>query len=458
MTALYFLLPHKFRWALLLVASIIFYIDFIPSYIFILAFLILVDYVAAIFIERAQGMRRKIFLIVSIVANVGLLATFKYYNFFVENLTILAGIIHWNYSLPTLALILPLGLSFHTFQAMSYTIEVYRGKVKSERHLGIYALYVLFYPRLAAGPIERPQTLLSQFYEKHEIDWARIGSGLRLMLFGFFKKIVIADNIALIVDRVYNYPTQFQGASLIFASVLFTFQLYADFSGYSDIAIGSAKVMGFNLTKNFNRPFASKSISEFWQRWHISLSSWFRDYLYFPLGGSRVSAVRWLFNIMIVFMISGLWHGAQWTFIIWGALHGFYIVSEKFLKKLVGRIWNFLQIPATFGFTVFAFIFFRANSLKDALYIISHSFTGLSWNISMEQFARSLGVAPFTIFQIAIALIFMEIIQFIDRDGVVLDTVSKRPFWIRWTVYNALILAIIFFGYFGERQFIYFQF
>ncbi|OFZ56311.1 MAG: alginate O-acetyltransferase, partial [Bacteroidetes bacterium RIFCSPHIGHO2_02_FULL_44_7] len=304
-TTLYFILPHRFRWFLLLIASCIFYMAFIPAYILILLVTIVVDYIAGILIEKSQGKKRKLYLLISIVANIGFLAFFKYYNFASTNLTELAQFLHWNYSVPVLSIILPIGLSFHTFQAMSYTIEVYRGKQVAERHFGIYALYVLFYPQLVAGPIERPQNLLHQFREEHSFDYRRVTDGLKLMLWGLFKKVVIADRAAVFVDTVFNSPGDFQGVSFIIAAALFSFQIYCDFSGYSDIAIGAAQVMGFKLMDNFNRPYFSKSIAEFWKRWHISLSTWFKDYLYIPLGGNRVGKPRWYFNLFFVFLLSG---------------------------------------------------------------------------------------------------------------------------------------------------------
>ncbi len=286
-TLLYFLLPHRFRWLHLLAASCVFYMFFIPAYILILAFTIVIDYFAGILIENARGKSRKIFLATSLAANIGVLFVFKYYNFFSENLAQIASLLNVEYALPALSILLPVGLSFHTFQAMSYTIEVYRGNQKAERHFGIYALYVMFYPQLVAGPIERPQSLIHQFYERHDFDSNRVSNGLKLMLWGLFKKIVVADNLAVFVDAVYNQPRAWDGVNLIIATIFFAFQIYCDFSGYSDIAIGAAEVMGFKLMTNFNRPYHSKSISEFWKRWHISLSTWFRDYLYIPLGGNR---------------------------------------------------------------------------------------------------------------------------------------------------------------------------
>ncbi|MEI9935338.1 MAG: MBOAT family O-acyltransferase [Ferruginibacter sp.] len=302
-------MPHKFRWILLLTASCIFYMAFVPVYILILIFTIINDYIAGIIIENAQNKKRKLFLVLSIVSNVGVLAFFKYYNFFIENVNALLHSLHvTTYSVPLLSILLPIGLSFHTFQAMGYTIEVYRGNQKAERHFGIYALYVMFYPQLVAGPIERPQNLLHQFWEKHSFSSQRLLDGLRLMLWGFFKKVVIADRLALYVNAVFNFPGNYHYLNLIIATLFFTIQIYCDFSGYSDIAIGAAKTMGFDLMTNFNRPYFSKNIQEFWAKWHISLSTWFKDYLYIPLGGNRVKVSRMYLNIAIVFLVSGLWH------------------------------------------------------------------------------------------------------------------------------------------------------
>ncbi len=289
-TALYFVLPHKYRWAMLLAASCIFYMVFIPAYILILASTIIVDYIAGIYIERSTGARRRLFLIISIISNVGFLAFFKYFNFLNGNIAFLARLIHWNYPINVLYIILPIGLSFHTFQAMSYTIEVYRGTQRAERHFGIYALYVMFYPQLVAGPIERPGRLIHQFYEEHHFDYVRVTSALKLMTWGLFKKVVIADRLAMIVNPVYNNPAQYNGMTLALATVCFAYQIYCDFSGYSDIARGSAQAMGFDLMDNFNRPYFAKSIAEFWKRWHVSLSTWFRDYVYIPMGGEQGAA------------------------------------------------------------------------------------------------------------------------------------------------------------------------
>lgn len=474
-TALYFLLPHRFRWALLLAASALFYMAFIPKYIFVLLALIVVDYSAGILIERSAPEKRKWFLILSILSTCVILFIFKYFEFFSVNLTALAQFLGWNYSFGFLKLILPLGLSFHVFQSLSYVIEVYRGKQKSERNFGIYALYVMFFPQLVSGPIERPYNLLHQFYEKHTFDYERVASGLRLMLWGMFKKVVIADRLALFVNQVYGDPMSFEGISFLMATFFFAFQIYCDFSGYTDIAIGAARVLGFNLMKNFNLPYFSKSIPEFWTRWHISLSSWFKDYLFVPLYmsfpfGKRLKVSKAFLSIIIVFLISGLWHGANWTFVAWGGLHGLfyavYLASAVFWRKLPG----FFQMAATFSMVSFTLIFFRAQSMQDAFYIVSHLFSNVGNFIAMGlesimrfQFGQGIfspilvgqTLQNFVLAMLALGVLFaVEIVQFRGKGHFEL-----KPLWMRWSAYYALILAILFFGVFDKvQQFIYFQF
>ena len=347
-TLLYFILPQRWRWAILLAASATFYMAFVPSYILILFFTILVDYNAGLWIERSAGHRRRFFLVLSLVANIGVLAFFKYFNFMNANLRELAHFLHWNYPVPLLQILLPIGLSFHTFQSMSYTVEVYRGRQAAEKHLGILALYVLFYPQLVAGPIERPQNLIHQFREVHRFDEDVFLSGVRLMLWGLFKKCVIADRLALYVSQVYDHPFQYRGLPLLVATVFFSVQIYCDFSGYSDVAIGSARSMGFRLMQNFNRPYGADSVPEFWRRWHISLSTFFRDYLYIPLGGNRTAPARWCSNIMLTFLISGLWHGAAWNYILWGgdsrALHDHFAAHRR-ITQGVGRDRRLRECP-----------------------------------------------------------------------------------------------------------------
>ena len=461
-TTLYFLIPHKFRWFLLLAASCYFYMVFVPIYILILGFTIVVDYFAGIYIEKSKGKKRKFFLTASLIANIGVLAVFKYYNFINNNITELLHGFNWTNPIPHLSILLPVGLSFHTFQAMSYTIEVYRGKQPAERNFGIYALYVMFYPQLVAGPIERPQNLLHQFYEKHSFDYHRVSDGLKMMLWGLFKKLVIADRLALYVNAVYGNPEQHTGLSLLVATIFFSFQIYCDFSAYSEIAIGAAKVMGFKLMTNFNRPYFSKNIAEFWKRWHISLSTWFKDYLYISLGGNKVSIPRWYFNLFFVFLISGLWHGANWTFIIWGALNGFYLVAALITKPLTDKIgkisglskikWlnELFNILFTFTLTSFAWIFFRANTVSDAFMVIK--------KIARPEgplFYENISVIVYCIFGI-IFLLATEFKKEYFHDGYSLMNHKNRL--VRHLAFATIILLILVIGVLDGGQFIYFQF
>jgi D-alanyl-lipoteichoic acid acyltransferase DltB (MBOAT superfamily) len=470
-TALYFLLPHRGRWLLLLGASCVFYAYFIPKYLLILGFTIVVDYFAGILIENAKGRRRRLALGFSIAANVGVLALFKYFNFFNENLAALSQFLGWNYGVSSLALILPIGLSFHTFQAMSYTIEVYRGNQKAERHFGIYALYVMFYPQLVAGPIERPQNLLHQFYEVHSFDYDRITSGLKLMAWGLFKKTVVADRLARFVDYVYVAPSQFNGPVLAVATVYFAFQIFYDFSGYTDIAIGAARVMGFELMRNFDCPYHAKSIAEFWRRWHISLSSWFRDYLYFPLGGNRVPKIRWYINIVIVFVVSGLWHGANWTYIIWGALHSFFLVfgaaTQRVRAQLAQavrlvqypRVHSLTKVLATFLLVCFAWIFFRANSFHHAIQVCGGIASGWGDLLHPGRLIRERNgtVLGFRIGAL-LGVVVIELGQLFQKRNNVLARIACQPWWFRWSLYYGIVAAIFFFHVRDGDRFIYFQF
>ena len=435
---------------------------FVPIYILILGFTILIDYFSGIYIEKAIGKKRKLILLFSLIANIGVLAIFKYFNFLNENLSFLMHGFGSANPIPYLSILLPIGLSFHTFQAMSYTIEVYRGHQKAERHFGIYSLYVMFYPQLVAGPIERPQNLLHQFREKYNFEYERVVEGLKLMLWGLFKKLVIADRLAIYVDTVYNNPMHHGGMTFIVATIFFAFQIYCDFSGYSDIAIGAAKVMGFKLMTNFNQPYFSKNISEFWKRWHISLSTWFKDYLYISLGGNKVSIPRWYFNLFLVFLISGLWHGANWTYIIWGSINGFYliftIISQGFrdkMNKLTGLkripvLYHSSQIFITFLLACFAWIFFRANNVNDALVIVKKIST-FSGSIFMEN--------PSMMIYSLSAIFFLLIVEFKKEYYKGEFSFFKHKNWfVRNLSYASLVIMILLFGVFDGGQFIYFQF
>ncbi len=450
----YFTIPHRFRWIWLLFASCYFYMSFIPVYILILGFTIVVDYIAGIYIERSESKKRKLFLVLSLAANIGVLMFFKYWNFLNENLT---ALLHKDQAtLPYITILLPIGLSFHTFQAMSYTIEVYRGNQKAEKHFGLYALYVMFYPQLVAGPIERPQNLLHQFKEKHEFENQRVVDGLKLMLWGLFMKVVIADRLAMYVDAVYENSSQHGGKTLAAATIFFAIQIYCDFAGYSNIAIGSAKVMGFKLMTNFNRPYFSRSISEFWTRWHISLSTWFRDYLYISLGGNRVSIPRWYFNLFIVFLISGFWHGANWTFVAWGALNGIYLIFALITKDWQDHLWknnfisNTVQCLITFILICLSWVFFRADSIQEANLIFTKIFS-FDGKLFYDQ--------PSTILYCLLGISILFFVESFDHKHNELLYILNKPKGIfRQFSYALLLVMIVMIGVLEGSEFIYFQF
>lgn len=461
-TPLYYLLPHKFRWFHLLVASCWFYMAFVPVYIVILFATIIIDYVAGILIEQAQGKARRYYLVLSLVANIGVLFVFKYYNFFIGNINAASGL-----SIPLLTILLPIGLSFHTFQAMSYTIEVYRGNQKAEKHFGIYALYVMFYPQLVAGPIERPQNILHQFHERKSFSYENVVNGLKMIAWGMFKKVVIADRLAVYVNEVFDHHTQYEGIPVIIACVFFALQIYLDFSAYSEIALGCAKTLGFDLMVNFRSPYFARSVAEFWSRWHISLSTWFRDYLYIPLGGNRISKKRTVLNQFIVFMVSGFWHGANWTFIFWGFLHGTYVSVENVLKnKLSFRTPLFLKRLFILALITFAWIFFRATSMAQAFEMIASSFHHIPQQLS--AIASNADLARLKLLYVNkessilfLSVIFCTLVFIVEsrqKERNIADYFASLSKPVRYATYLILIYGSIIFGIFEKNQFIYFQF
>ncbi|MES2796972.1 MAG: MBOAT family O-acyltransferase [Bacteroidota bacterium] len=469
-TPIYFWLPQIHKWKWLLAISCYFYMIFLPIYILILGFTIVIDYFAGIYIEKTIGSKRKLYLIISLIANIGVLAVFKYYNFLNEILTTFINKAGYYNPAPILTILLPVGLSFHTFQAMSYTIEVFRGNQKAERHFGIYALYVMFYPQLVAGPIERPQNILHQFYEKHSFEYQRVADGLKQMAWGFFKKIVVADRLAVFVNTVYNSPGNYEGFPLIVATIFFSIQIYCDFSGYSDIAIGAAKVMGFKLMKNFDKPYFSASISEFWKRWHISLSTWFRDYFYISLGGNRVVKWRWYYNLFLTFLLSGLWHGANWTYVIWGGLNGFYLILEaatlpfrlNLLEKIgINRnsaILKVFSIGITYILICLAWVFFRASDLEAALYIIKNMPVNINQSMKV-LFTANFGLDLYGYIIAILSILTLFFVEFFQTKHSVLEWLKYKPTAFRYSLYILLISVILFIGSFdANQQFIYFQF
>jgi alginate O-acetyltransferase complex protein AlgI len=464
----HFALPHRYRWALLLAGSCYFYMAFIPVYILVLGLSIVIDYFAGIWIEDAPAWRRRTLLVVSLFANIGLLAVFKYYNFINENVAELAAVLGWNYGVSSLSIILPIGLSFHTFQAMSYTIEVYRGAQRAERHFGIYALYVMFFPQLVAGPIERPQNMLHQFRVPTTIDAVRWKSGLKQMLWGLFKKVAVADLVAPVVGTVYDSPERYSGPVLLLATVFFAFQIYCDFSGYSDIAIGCARLFGYDLMTNFRQPYFARSISEFWRRWHVSLSTWFRDYVYIPMGGNRVGPIRCAVNLLVVFALSGLWHGAAWTYVIWGALHGSYLVLSQWLQAPRAAAVRLLRLEAfptmlaalqmswVFLLVLVGWVFFRAGSVADAIHILTHLH-------HLDGLHRAdLFVLGLPRFEMVVAFVTIGIVLLVEwLEAFRIEWIHRtwrgsRAF--RWACLAACFYGIVLFGAFEKVQFIYFQF
>lgn len=457
-TILFYLLPYKYRWLHLLAASCYFYMFFIPQYILILLVTIIIDYAAGIFIEKETNLkRRKTWLVVSIISTVSVLFIFKYFNFFNQNILELSHILGFYYPEKFISIALPIGLSFHTFQSLSYVIEVYRGKQKAEKHFGIYSLYVMFYPQLVTGPIERPQNLLRQLREIQKFDYSNLRDGLRLIIWGLFVKMVIADNLGSYVDQIYNNPTEHSSLSIAIGLIFYSFQIYGDFFGYSTIAIGCAKAMGFNLIDNFKNPYHSQSISEFWQRWHISLSTWFRDYVYFSLGGNRVKISRWMINIIIVFALSGLWHGANWTFVAWGLAHGLLYILETLINKILPQNGNPSRLFTTikksilifknFIFVTLIWVLFRSVDIAH----VKNIFTSLVNNINIQD---NFTVKPIHWF----FLVFFLVIDNFLKDTRFDKWTSNIPLLARWSVYLLLIYFTITFSSVVSYPFIYFQF
>jgi len=472
----------------LLAASLFFYAYWNPAYLGLILISVAVTWVSGLLMEDRDVQKRRLILAGSLLINLGILFFFKYYHFAVDSVRFFA---HGRIPFPSFDVLLPVGISFYTFQALGYSIDVYYGRVKAERNFITYALFVTFFPQLVAGPIERTGNLLPQFKVNHEFDYDRVTSGLRLAAWGIFKKVVIADRLAIYVNGVFGNPSVYPAASLALAVFFFTFQIYCDFSGYSDIAIGCARVLGFNLMSNFRQPYFSRSIAEFWRRWHISLSTWLKDYLYIPLGGNRNGEVRRSVNLLLTFLISGLWHGAAWHFVAWGALHGlFQIIGRNTapFRNTIGskvglpeesRLRKAIQVCVTFTLVCFAWIFFRANTITDA-FLITAKLTELP--AELAGYARMLsqnGIAGTvrTAFQVGIDVshpiqdfgltnlglsgIFIAILLINDvlMRKMPDETILKQtPLVLRWAGYYALLLTILLNWNAGSSQFIYFTF
>lgn len=461
----YWLVAKKIttRNIVILTASYLFYGWWDWRFLFLIIFSSFVDYFVGWQLGKAkQVSTRKRLLLGSIISNLGLLMYFKYANFFIDSFVQSFRFFGAEIEPVTLNIILPVGISFYTFQTLSYTIDIYYKKIEPTKNLLAFFSFVAFFPQLVAGPIERAKHLLPQFFVVHKFNYRYVRSGFLLMAFGLFKKMVIADRLGILVNQVYNDPTSYSGGALIVATIAFAFQIYCDFSGYSDIAIGASRTLGFDLMKNFDAPYFAKSITEFWRRWHISLSTWFRDYVYIPLGGSRKGNFRLYLNLFIVFVVSGLWHGAAITFIIWGAIHGVIIVLEKAFTNMGLKVNrnNYLAstffIPFTFIIACFAWIFFRANSFSDAMYVSKNIF---DLTESTSFFMLGLPVHEFLVGLLAILLLLL--FDAIHRKYNAIKILDKFHFVFRQLFYVIIIMCIIIFGIYGEEgvsEFIYFQF
>lgn len=456
----YWIIPQKFQWLVLLISSYYFYMNWNVKYSLLMFFITLVSYTFALLISKFTRYK-KLLLNISLLLCLACLFFFKYFNFLAESIYNLYRGIGFTGNRLVINVILPVGISFYTFQAMSYVIDVYRGKVKPETHFGKFAAFISFFPQLVAGPIERTENLLPQIKEARTFDYDQATYGLKLISWGVFKKIVIADMAAMTVDNIYNSLTYYKGFALFGATIIFGLQIYCDFSGYSDIAIGSAKLLGINLMKNFNSPYFSCSIKEFWSRWHISLSTWFKDYVYIPLGGSnKNNRLKTCINLLITFLVSGLWHGANWTFVIWGLIHGMLRTLEYLFANVKKRKKSILNMVIIFFLVSFAWIFFRAQSLDEAIYVIKYSFTGIS-NLK-EYICRGIEDLDFNnkiLATYAISLSMLFAFDWISLKRDVIECIGKLSPMIRWTIYILFIWFVIFMAPVkSSNEFVYFQF
>lgn len=479
----YFVIPQKIKWIWLLLASYYFYMCWNPKYALLMFASTLITWLSGFFIDRFNRVQppkksqalKKLTVAVSFSANLAILFFFKYFDFAVDNINHLLSALNIQLINPSFDVILPVGISFYTFQALSYTMDVYREEIPPEKNLFRYMLFVSFFPQLVAGPIERSKNLIHQLREKHSFSISNMKNGLLLMLWGYFQKLVIADRAAIAVNNVYNNYQNFGSVELILATLLFALQIYCDFSSYTDIARGAAQVMGFKLMDNFQQPYFSRSIAEFWRKWHISLSGWFKDYLYIPLGGNKKGKVRKYINIMIVFLTSGLWHGASWHYVIWGALHGAYQVIGGITLPIRQKLCTvfsidrnthahrFVQRIITFILVSFGWIFFRANTMSDAIGITKTIFTVQNpWVLTDGSvFAMGLDTKQLLVIAAAAIVLFsVSSMHYLGKNmrGMILGT----NIFIRWSIVFIMLFTVLIFGIYGpgysESQFIYFQF
>lgn len=460
----YWKLNTKIQWIVLLAASYYFFASWEPAYLGIIILTTVINYYCALAMHTSPK-RKKLFLYTALLADLGTLFIFKYFNFFSYTTIQLLHFVRLSVTMPQFALLLPLGISFYTFQTIGYMVDVYRGKMTPEKHLGYFALFVCFFPQLSAGPIERAGELLPQLKKTHDFQYLQVVSGLKLFTFGLFKKMVIADNLAIIVDRVFNSLPNYKGFSLVAAVVLFSWQIYTDFSGYTDMARGVARMLGFDLVENFNLPYFATSVRDFWRRWHMSLSRWFKDYIYIPLGGGRRGLVRACVNTLIVFTLCGIWHGAAWNFVLWGAFHGLVMAGERIVESLTG---NRIRVPAlfkviyTYSVICVSWVLFRANTLSDAVYILKYAPVGLKHFISLPYLWASVSqlfitnrVEMIITFCLLLVAVSVDIFWKITSP----ETALRRlPAVLRTAVYALMVIAIVQLRNANIQSFIYTRF
>ncbi len=457
---LYFSIPKKYQWVLLLIASYYFYMSYKAELVVLILVCTLINYVCAIYIEKRPN-NKKLYLSISLICSLGMLFFFKYFNFFNGVVDDVLSIFSIEFSQSTLNILLPMGISFYTLQTLGYTIDVYKGTIKAERNFGYFALFVSFFPQLVAGPIERANDLIPQLKVPHSFDYSNATYGLKIMAWGFFKKLVIADNVSRYVNLVYNDVQNYEGFSIVLATTLFAMQIYCDFSGYSDIARGAARVLGYDLTINFKSPYLSYNMTDFWRRWHITLTNWFKDYLYIPLGGRN----KYIRNTLIVFGLSGFWHGANYTFIVWGLINVIGIIIDKYIKKILPIVSKNVIIKLLSGFTTFAivcfgWIFFRANSMHDAIMLINKLTAGiLNFPSYIVNGFHYISMSSLEFISIIIPVGILFIFDFINKNDKAVSKVSNLSLFIRWGIYIALVVLIILLSPKNTpAEFIYFEF
>ncbi len=485
---IYWLIPHRVKYLWLLACSYYFYMCWNPKYIILILYMTLVTYIGGLIVGKENEcvehdqeyvrFRKKVVVIVCILLNLIILISFKYLGFVFRNIQAVLDFLRIKVSIPQCDVLLPVGISFYTFQTLGYIIDVYKGKIQSEKNFARYALFVSFFPQLVAGPIERAGDLLSQLYEHHTFQFEKVKKGFMLMLWGFFLKLVIADRIAVFVDAIYDAFFNGKNAGgyyLIVASVLFAVQIYCDFAGYSTIAIGAAMMMGFRLTDNFFCPYMARSVAEFWHRWHITLSGWFRDYVYIPLGGNRRGVMRTAYNLMITFLLSGLWHGASWTYVIWGGLNGLYQIVGKFLKPYRERVikWSginkrsfshkVLQVGTTFVLIDFSWIFFRAESINAAFAVIKSILSADNFYVLVDDSLFDFGLDWKNFMVLIFAILVLLVADYCKyKNFCIRDAVCRQDLWFQWIFVMIGIFSILIFGMWGAQYdanaFIYFQF